>query len=273
MQSGSLNFDGHVSRIDTDADVKGRVSLTTGGLTDFVATLLRAGGQEPPAFDAAVNGQFSFDGDIERTAEKLALTNFKMSMGNETVSGDIDPDRRYQSLAGEPPVAAQARRREVGRTAFQSRDLQAQARRGPACRRQARRRQTSRADLARPFATKPQAAAPAAAAAAKPAPAAAAPAAPSLSPFPPALTVLVSVDAKEVLYRKGTVRDVALAVEIRKGVIAVPRLNAILPGDMVLQANATAAAPAGSCSQACRCAGDQPGPVGRRVQPGRPAPA
>ncbi len=45
-------------------------------------------------------------------------------------------------------------------------------------------------------------------------------------------------------YRNGLARDVGLAVEIRNGVIAVPRLSAILPGDMVLKANAAATPPA-----------------------------
>lgn len=227
VRSGSLDFDGHVSRIDVDADVKGRVSLTTGGLTDFVATLVRAGGQEPPAFDASVVGQFAFDGDIERTSEKLALTRFKMSMGNETVSGDV-----VLTGGANPSVES---RLSLPRLDAEKWDAL-----------------LSNPDIFKPKpvatpapapATKPQAAAPAATA--KPVmPAAAAPAAPSLSPFPPALTVLVSVDAKEVLYRKGVVRDVALGVEIRKGVITVPRLNAILPGEMVLQANTAAAPPA-----------------------------
>lgn len=61
--------------------------------------------------------------------------------------------------------------------------------------------------------------------------------------------MLFSIDAKEVIYRKGTMRDVALAVEIRKGVIAVPRLSAILPGDMVLEANAAPLA-AGAATEA-----------------------
>jgi uncharacterized protein involved in outer membrane biogenesis len=246
VRSGSLDFDGHVSRIDTDADLKGRVSLTTGGLTDFVATLVRAGGQEPPAFDASVSGQFSFDGDVERTPEKLALTNFKMSMGNETVSGDMiltggaNPSlesrlslprldaEKWDALLSNPDIF------KPKTAAAKPADAKPAATTTPAP------------------AAKPQAAAPAAAA--RPA----APAAPSLSPFPPALTVLVSVDAKEVLYRKGTVRDVALAVEIRKGVIAVPRLNAILPGDMVLQANATASAPASPAAKPAAAPGANP---------------
>lgn len=238
VRSGSLNFDGHVSRIDVDADAKGRVSLTTGGLTDFVATLIRAGGQEPPAFEAAVVGQFSFDGDIERTPDKLALTNFKMSMGDETVSGDV-------LLTGGASPAVEARlslpRLDAEKwdallsnpDIFKPKPATAQ----PAAVKPADAKPAAPATPAKPPVTAQGATKPAA-------PAAAAPAAPSLSPFPPALTVAASIDAKEVLYRKATVRDVALAVEIKKGVIVVPRLAATLPGDMVLRANTTAAAPA-----------------------------
>lgn len=249
VRSGTLDFDGHVSRIDVDADVKGKVSLTTGGLTDFVATLIRAGGQEPPAFDASVIGQFSFDGDIERTPEKLALTNFKMSMGNETVSGDVvltggaNPSveshlslprldaEKWDALLSNPDI-------------FKPKPAAAQ----PAAAKPADAKPAAPAAAAKPPATAPVAA--------KPAPPAAA--APSLSPFPPALTVVVSIDAKEVLYRKGTVRDVALGVEIRKGVITVPRLNAILPGDMVLQANTAAAPPAVPAAKPAAAPGANP---------------
>ena len=46
------------------------------------------------------------------------------------------------------------------------------------------------------------------------------------------------LDIAELLYRKGSVRDFALAIEIHKGVITMPRLEAILPGDMVLSPTA-----------------------------------
>src|SRR4029450_12147035 len=58
----------------------------------------------------------------------------------------------------------------------------------------------------------------------------------SLSPFPAAMDVSLALDVAEVAYRKGTVRDLAIAVEIHKGVITVPQLKAVLPGDMRVQA-------------------------------------
>ncbi|MGQ3301663.1 AsmA family protein [Reyranella sp.] len=216
VQSGSLNFDGHVSRIAPDADVKGKVSLATGGLTDFIASLMRAGGQEAPAFDAAAIGAFAFNGDIDLSAEKLALTDFRMSIGTESVSGSVT------LLTGAKPSLE-------SRLSLQKVDAEKWV-----------------ALLSDPDALRPKpVAAPAAppASAAAPAKAAAAPARASLSPFPPEFTVLISIDAKEVSYRNGSARDVGLAVEIRNGVIAVPRLSATLPGDMVLKANAEAAAP------------------------------
>ncbi len=219
VQSGALNFDGHVSRIAVDADVKGKVSLTTGGLTDFIAALVRASGQEPPLFDASVIGQFSFDGDIDVSAEKLALTNFRVSMGNEAVSGDV-----VLTSGAAPSLESRLSLPRLDAEKWMA--------------------MLSNPGLFKPT---PAVAQPVTAKPAKPAdakPPAATAAAPSLSPFPPALTVRVSIDAKEVLYRKDTVRDVALGVEIRKGVITVPRLAATLPGDMVLRANTTAAAPA-----------------------------
>lgn len=221
VQSGTLNFDGHVSRIAPDADIKGKVSLATGGLTDFIASLVQAGGQDAPAFDAAAIGPFAFDGDIDLSAEKLALTDFRMSIGSEGVSGSVTlvtgANPSLESRLSLPRVDAEKWRALL-----------------------------SNPGLFRPKPVSSPTMPAAAPAAAPAAPAKATPASASLSPFPPAFTVLLSIDAGEVAFRRGTARDVSLAVEIRKGVITVPRLNATLPGDMILKANATppAVAPA-----------------------------
>lgn len=225
VQSGTLNFDGHVSRIAPDADIKGKVSLATGGLTDFIASLMRAGGQAAPGFDATAIGPFAFDGDIDLSARKLALTDFKMSIGTESVSGGFTlvtgPNPSLESRLSLPKVDAEKWLALLSDPeAFRPKPV---AKPAPAP-----------APAAAPVAPAAPAA-PAVAAKAAPAPARA-----SLSPFPPEFTVLLSIDAEEVRYRDGTARAVGLAVEIRNGVIAVPRLSAILPGDMVLKANAAA---------------------------------
>ena len=63
-------------------------------------------------------------------------------------------------------------------------------------------------------------------------------AAASLSPFPPQLGVDLDLDIAETAYRKGTIRDLALALQIRNGAITVPRFKATLPGEMLVQADA-----------------------------------
>ena len=61
---------------------------------------------------------------------------------------------------------------------------------------------------------------------------------PGLSPFPPQLSVDLDLDIAETAFRKGTIRDLALALEIRNGAITVPRFKATLPGEMPVQADA-----------------------------------
>lgn len=227
VQSGTLNFDGHVSRIAPDADVKGKVSLATAGLTDFIASLMRAGGQQVPAFDATAIGSFAFDGDIDLSAEKLALTDFRMSIGSESVAGSVTlltgANPSLESRLSLPKVDAEKWIALLSDPrAFRPKPVAAPA--------------------ASPTAVPPATVPPGAPAAAPAKPGAEAARA-SLSPFPPEFTVLLSIDANEVTYRNGSARDVGLAVEIRDGVIAVPRLSAILPGEMVLKANAAAVPP------------------------------
>lgn len=65
----------------------------------------------------------------------------------------------------------------------------------------------------------------------------------ALSPFPPEWAVSLEIAAHEVLYAKGIVRDLALAVDIADGAISLPGLDAILPGELALKVHA---APAGN---------------------------
>jgi hypothetical protein len=85
-----------------------------------------------------------------------------------------------------------------------------------------------------------------ASAAAPSAPAASAPRAPA--PSAPAtasqsflgdLTAKVAFEVGEVIYNKQPVRNVVLEIDAKGGAVAVPKLSATLPGDMVLQAQST----------------------------------
>ena len=199
--SGKLDFKGRISELNAKGELKGHLAVTTGVLTDFIAAIVRAGGQANPKFDASVVGRFTFNGGIELTPTRLAITDFKMTMGAENASG---------TLAFEQDATPSLK----GRVTLPKIDLEKWL-----------------ALLASPGAFQP--AQPAAQSPGK-TPAPAKPA--SLSPFPAALDVSLALDVAEVVYRNGTVRDVAVAVEIHKGVITVPQLRAVLPGDMRVQA-------------------------------------
>ena len=199
--SGKLDFKGRISALNASAELNGQLAVTTGVLTDFIAAMVRAGGQASPTFDASVVGRFTFDGGIELTPTRVAITDFKMTMGAETASG---------TLAFEQSATPSLK----GRVALPKIDLEKWL-----------------ALLASPGAFQP--AQPAGKAPAPPKPA-------SLSPFPAAMDVSLALEVAEVVYRKGTVRDLAVAVEIHKGVITVPQLKAVLPGDMRVQATVQA---------------------------------
>jgi hypothetical protein len=200
--SGKLDFKGRVSALTADGHLEGHLAVTTGVLTDFIAAVVRAGGQAAPKFDASVVGRFTFDGGIELTPTRLAITDFKMTMGAETASG---------TLAFEQAATPSLK----GRVALPRIDLEKWL-----------------ALLVRPGAFQP------AQPAANKTPAPAKPT--SLSPFPAAMDVSLALDVAEAVYRKGTVRGLVVAVEIHKGVITVPQLKAVLPGDMRVQATVEA---------------------------------
>ena len=243
--SGKLDFKGTVSEVSANAEVKGHLAVSTGALTDFIAAVVRASGQAPPKFDSSVVGNFTFDGDIEYTPTRLAVTDFKMSMGGETATGTLALEEgKTPSLKGHVALAKIDLEKWLALLAvpgaFQSSTPPAVT---PAAAPAAQAAKPTAAPAAKP-APAAQDAKPAPAArppsrrpAAKPA---ARPKSNSLSPFPTEMDVSLSLAIAEVLYRKGTVRDLAVALEIHKGVITVPQLKAVLPGDMVLQANAAA---------------------------------
>ena len=250
VASGRLFFDGWLGRVAPDGTVMGQLSVATGRLTDFIGALVAATGGGIPKFASSVVGSFSFDGAIEVSPRRFALTDFKTTMGSEKASGTLSLDQYPEpTLTGKllmPQVDVEKWVAVLQQPGIFAPPPTATPAMAPAS--------VPAATTTKPAAAaKPAPAAPAVPAApagpvAKPAAPAAKPAAPAAaaaSSFPTALNVNLAIDAVEVLYRKGTIRDLSFLVEVHKGAVTVPRFKAILPGDMAVLANATApAAPA-----------------------------
>ena len=215
VQSGTLDFVGKASEISPNASINGHLSVASGLLTDFIGAVVRAIGEAPPAFDASVIGRFTFDGGIEIAPQRLAISDFKMTLGGDAAAGTLALNHGPQpSLEGKLSLAKLDLEKWL--------DL-----------------------LSKPGVFLPPTSTATPAPAAKPA--AGKPVTPpvtlaTLSPFPPELNVALTLDIAETLFRKGTIRDLSMALDIQKGAITVPRFKAMLPGDMVVQADGVMAA-------------------------------
>jgi uncharacterized protein involved in outer membrane biogenesis len=205
--NGKLGLKGTLSELGPNARFAGTATVSTDSLTGFVTTLMGLAGQPVPPLPPLLSGKFSFDGSIEASQTDFVARDFKTSLNDSSGSGTL-------SVKLKPALIVDAK--------FSSPKL----------------------DLDKALAelTAPSKAAPAAAA--KPALPA------STSPAPPAgtsaslldgITAKVSLDIGELTYNKQAVRNVGVDLDARGGVVAVPRLTATLPGDMVLQAKSTMA--------------------------------
>lgn len=212
LESGRLAFDGRTSAIAPDATINGSLEVSTGGLTDFIAAVVRAVGEPPPAFDTSVGGRFAFNGGVEISPTRLALNDFNASLGGDSAAGTL-----ALTQGKEPSLEGVLSLQEV--------DLDKWL-----------------ALLSQPGVFLPKAAPPAQPAPpAKPSaakPSAAPPAPAGLSPFPLELSVDLDLTIARTAYRKGIIQDLAVALQIRQGAITVPRFKATLPGEMAVQADA-----------------------------------
>lgn len=202
VANSSLDFVGDLSRIAIDAKVSGKLSLETAGLADLAAAVWRIGGESPPNLVAAITDKVAFGGNVDLAVERVALTDFKLSIGGDNAAGSLALTRGAKpSLDGRLSLSQIDLDRWIDRLSAAD--------------------DTAASSPALPFA------------------------------------VSVAVEAKEVTYRKDRVRDLVLVVATTdRGVIEIPRLRAVLPGEAVLQAKAVAPA-VGSVGAA---AGTKPGP-------------
>jgi uncharacterized protein involved in outer membrane biogenesis len=204
---GKLSFKGTLSELGPNARAAGMASASAEQLTTFIDTLLRLAGQPEPALPPLLAGKFNFDGAIDLSQSAVSAKDFKLALGQDNGSG-------FLSVTLKPALALD------GKIVVPRLDLDRWL-----------------AALARPPTPAPSAATPAAPAA-RTTPAA--PSAPAAGGgFPTGLTAKLALDVGEVIYNKKPIRNVAIELEARGGAVAVPKLAATLPGDMVLQARST----------------------------------
>ena len=199
---GRLGFKGTLSDLGPAARVAGSASISADSLTAFVGTLSMLAGQPEPALPPLLAGRFSFDGGIEASQTDFAAKDFKIALGQDAGSGSV-------SVAMKSGLAIDAR------LALPKIDLD-----------------RTLAALSQPAAAgtpaKP-------ATGAAPAPAGAS----SGGGLPANLTLKAALEIGELIYNRKAVRNVALDLDAKGGAVAVPKLTATLPGDMILQARST----------------------------------
>jgi uncharacterized protein involved in outer membrane biogenesis len=202
---GALGFKGRLSELGPNARLSGLANASAESLTTFVGTLAGLAGQPAPPLPPLLAGKFSFDGGIEASQTEVAARDFRLALAGDSGTGSI-------TVTLKPALAIE------GKVALPKLDLDRV--------------------LAGLAAAAAPAAAPAASSAGQPAPPAPQPRASSTSLLD-GLTAKLAIEAAEVVYNKQPVRDVAVELDAKGGAIAVPRLTATLPGDMVLQARST----------------------------------
>jgi uncharacterized protein involved in outer membrane biogenesis len=198
---GKLGFKGKLSELGAAARVVGVASVSAESLTTFVGTLVKLAGQPEPALPPLLAGKFTFDGAVDLSQTAVSARDFKMALGQDSGSGSI-----AVTLKPTPSID--------GKLAVPKLDLD----------------RWLAALQAPPSSTAPgapQAAAPQAGASA-----------PGGSLFGD-LNAKLAFEFGELIYNRQPVRNVALELEAKGGAVAVPKLAATLPGDMVLQAQST----------------------------------
>jgi len=201
---GKLTFKGTLSELGPAAKAMGVATVSADSLTTFMGTLIRLTGQSEPPLPPLLAGRFMFDGGIEVSQTAFAAKDFKLALGQDNGSGSL-------AVTLKPRLAVE------GKLAVPRLDLDKWL-----------------AALARPAA--PSATAPAAASRPSAAPA---PATTSGGSLLGDITARLALDIGELIYNRKPVRNVALELDARGGAVAVPKLSATLPGDMVLQAKST----------------------------------
>ena len=202
---GRLSFNGSASELSPAARLSGKASASADNLVAFAETLARIAGQPQPRLPPLLAGKVRFDGPVDLSPTSVTAKDFKLVLGEDSGSGSFALTRAA-TIAIDASFTASRFDLDRWLAAIALPD-----------------------ELTAPPAPGPTPAIPTASAAA-------ASARPSAPGWLTALRARLAVDVGEVIYNKKPVRHVALQLDARNGLVAVPKLAATLPGDLTLQA-------------------------------------
>ena len=219
---GRLAYKGTVSELGPDAKLSGTASASAENLVRFVKTLARIAGQPKPHVPPLLAGKFRFEGPVALSRTDLSAKDFTLVLGDDKVTGSLvakvgpvlsidarvtaarlDLDRWLQAIVLPPEIEAEKKKP-----------------------------------------VQPAPAAPTGSAATVPPPPTMPPPTPPAS-LPVTGSWLATLNAKlalevgELIYNKQPVRNIAVEIEARNGLVAVPKFGASLPGDLVVRAAST----------------------------------
>lgn len=196
---GKLSFAGTASELSPTARLNGKASASADNLVAFARALIAMAGLPQPPLPPLLAGRFRFDGSVALSPTAAAANDFTLALGDDSGTGSL-------AVSLTPGLAVEGKFR-------------------------APRLDLDRwlAALALPGDLKdtPVPAAPAATATPAPQPDAS---------WLAALTANLALEVKEVVYRGKAVGDLVLELQAQNGLVAVPRFNVTLPGDLVVQA-------------------------------------
>ena len=207
---GKLDVKGTVSELGPDARFVGTLKVSADSATHFVATLAGLVGQPAPVLPLLLAGKFAFDGAVDASQTALAIKDFKVTLGGDSGSGSL-------AVTLKPAFSIDSK------LSFAKLDLDAWLASLPPS----------------APATPPPPAVPATPVSTAAAPSAGGPPPASGGSYLAGISAKIAIDVGEIDYHKQAVKNVAVELEARNGAVAVPRLNANLPGDMVVQAKST----------------------------------
>jgi len=202
---GRLAYRGTLSELGLDARLSGRASASAENLVLFVETLARIAGQPRPRLPRLLAGKFRFEGPVELSRTAVAARDFTLVLGDDKGTGSL-------TATVEPTLTVDARftaaRLDLDhwlQTVVLPPDI---------------------TDEKLPELPSPPGSTPSR----------------TTSPGPSWLASLdarLALEVGELIYRKQAVRNIAVALDARSGVVAVPKFAAALPGDLVVQAAST----------------------------------